>query len=226
MQPAPQPQTPPPAPIKTPPTPEQKRRNYIIVGVVAALIVGFIGVNAWQESRDSSDDTRAATTEQTTQTTTAAPTTTPRNTYTPPPARSASTPPRPAATTSPPAPAQLPAASSPQEAGCEDPDPTMVSTIEGAITDGRVLRDIAQVTDTVDGQEYIYLAANVFRADGETRSVSGVVWLSPGLGVVNLSGNSRDVTPEFLFGRGVFGNAGDDAGLKVQDCVAALFRGR
>lgn len=75
VQPNPQPHTPPPAPIKTPPTPEQKRRNYIIVGVAVALIVGFIGVNAWNGTKDNGDNAAQAA-PTTTSETTATPTTT------------------------------------------------------------------------------------------------------------------------------------------------------
>lgn len=120
----------------------------------------------------------------------------------------------------------LPPAKSAGEAGCAEPDPSVINAIEGALTEGRVLRDLASVFTIVNGIQYEYVGANVFLDDGVTRSISGAVWLSPGLGVVNLSSNSRDATPGLAFGRGVYGNAGDDAGLKVQDCVSALARGR
>ncbi|WP_236745434.1 hypothetical protein, partial [Rhodococcus sp. BS-15] len=113
------------------------------------------------------------------------------------------------------------------EVGCVDADPSIIDAITTGITEGRVLRDIAAVTTTVDNVERDYVSANVFRADGQ-RSVSAAVWFSPGAGVYNLSGNSRDVTPNFEFARGEFGgvNAGDQFGQQAQDCVSALARGR
>lgn len=118
-------------------------------------------------------------------------------------------------------------AGDPVAAGCQVADASVVAAIEDAITDGRTLRDVAAVTTTVGGSEYEYVAANVFRADGE-RSVSGAVWISPGVGVFNLSSNSRDVTPSFDFARGMFDgvNAGDEYGAQVQECVTSMARGR
>lgn len=146
------------------------------------------------------------------------------------PVTSTTTTPPPASTTTPVVaapPAVAPAGRSATEVGCVDPDPSIVDAINVDITDGRTLRDIAAVTTDVGGIEYEYVSANVFKADGD-RSVSAAVWFSPGVGVFNLSSNSRDVTPSFEFARGEFGgvNAGDDFGQQAQDCVSALALGR
>lgn len=132
----------------------------------------------------------------------------------------------PAATT--PAPPATPGApGDPVAAGCQQPDASVVAAIEAALTEGRTLQDVAAVTTDVDGIDYEYVSANVFRADG-TRSVSAAVWLSPGVGVFNLSSNSREVTPEFEFARGMFDavSAGDETGAQVQECVSVMARGR
>nr|WP_296774811.1 hypothetical protein [Rhodococcus sp. (in: high G+C Gram-positive bacteria)] len=125
------------------------------------------------------------------------------------------------------APTVAPQGRSATEVGCSDADQSLIDAITADITEGRVLRDIAAVTTVVDGDERTYLSANVFRADGD-RSVSAAVWFSPGDGVYNLSGNSRDVTPSFAFARGEFGgvNAGDEFGQQAQDCVSAIAQGR
>lgn len=115
----------------------------------------------------------------------------------------------------------------PVAAGCQQPDASVVAAIEAALTEGRTLQDVAAVTTDVNGIDYEYVSANVFRADG-TRSVSAAVWLSPGVGVFNLSGNSREVTPQFEFARGMFDgvSAGDETGAQVQECVSVMARGR
>ncbi|WP_186626851.1 DUF2510 domain-containing protein [Rhodococcus sp. BP22] len=222
--------TPPDAPKKTPQTPEQKRRNYIAAGVVAAVIVAFVGYTAWNDTRSDDSHMQAASTRSETTATSASSTRTERAVvpYEQPPVTVMPRVSAPMATTTTARPgvSLLPPATSAADAGCTEPDPSVLAAIEAALTDGRVLLDVAAASDIINGVQYEYVGANVYRSDGVTRSVSGVVWLSPGIGVVNLSGNSRDVTPGFAFGRGTFGNAGDDAGLKVQDCVSALARGR
>lgn len=178
-----------------------------IVGTVAAglLLAGCSSGSGSEPAPTSETTVRAAPATTTTATTVAPVTTTPAA----------------------PAPAPAPAGRSATEVGCTDPDPSIVDAINADITNGRVLRDIAAVTTDVGGVEYEYVSANVFKADG-SRSVSAAVWFSPGVGVFNLSGNSRDVTPSFEFARGEFGgvNAGDQFGQQAQDCVSALARGR
>ena len=175
-----------------------------IVGMVAAglLLAGCSGGSGSEPAPTSETTVRAAPATTTTASTVAPVTTTPA--------------------------APVPASNgrSATEVGCTDPDPTIVDAINADITDGRVLRDIAAVTTDVGGVEYEYVSANVFKADG-SRSVSAAVWFSPGVGVFNLSSNSRDVTPSFEFARGEFGgvNAGDQFGQQAQDCVSALARG-
>jgi hypothetical protein len=179
-----------------------------IVGVAAVGLLAGCGSDDGSEPQPTTETTVRA-----------APVTSTSTTTTPP-----------AATTTPAVaapPAAARAGRSATEVGCSDPDPSIVDAINADITDGRVLRDIAAVTTDVGGVEYEYVSANVFKADGD-RSVSAAVWFSPGVGVFNLSSNSRDVTPSFEFARGEFGgvNAGDDFGQQAQDCVSALARGR
>lgn len=200
-------------------TPEQKKSNrkWLIGGgaVVAALVVASMIING---SADNEESTEAAATSE-------APT--PRPAATPaatapvapaPPARPKVQPPT--VTRGAPAPAQTAT-----EAGCDEPDPSIVSAIEGSLTEGRTLDQVAAVNTLVGGIEYTYTAGNVYKADGD-RSVSGVVWITPGFGVMGLSGNSRTVST-LPFGRGILDvSAGDEHGAKVQDCVMALALGR
>lgn len=77
VQPVPQPQQAPPAPEKTPLTPEQKRRNYIVGGVAAAVVLGIVIVGAWNDAEGADPEIHAAPTTTsapaTTDTTSAAP---------------------------------------------------------------------------------------------------------------------------------------------------------
>jgi hypothetical protein len=119
----------------------------------------------------------------------------------------------------------LPPAQTASAAGCEEPDPEIVSAIQASLTEGRTLNHIAAVSAQTDGIEYTYTAANVFRADG-SRSVSGAVWITPGFGVMGLSSNTKTVST-LPSGRGVLdASAGDRYGSKVQECVSALARWR
>lgn len=119
-------------------------------------------------------------------------------------------------------PLQPPAATA-TAAGCDEPDSDILATIEGSLTEGRTISEVAAVNTLVDGIEYTYTAGNVYKADG-SRSVSGVVWVTPGFGVMGLSGNSRTVST-LPFGRGILDvSAGDEHGTKVQDCVSAIAR--
>lgn len=129
-----------------------------------------------------------------------------------------------ATTTRPPINQPTPAATA-TEAGCEEPDSGIVDAIANSLTEGREIREIAAVTTMVGKIEYTYTAGNVYNPDG-TRSTSGVVWITPGFGVMGLSGNSRNVS-DLPFGRGIVeANAGDEYGTKVQDCVTSLALGR
>ncbi|WP_397517782.1 DUF2510 domain-containing protein [Rhodococcus oxybenzonivorans] len=214
---------------KDPPPPidpkVRKRNNLIAVGVIAAAVAVWGGVSA--VGSDEEESTASSTIDTTTETTTASatPTTTTRAPA-PTPASTRPTPPPITPTTrATPGAALLPPAQTATEAGCEEPDPNIVSAIEASLTESRSLNHIAAVSTIVDGIEYTYTAANVFRADG-SRSVSGAVWVTPDFGVMGLSGNTREVST-LPFGRGVLDvSAGDKYGQQVQECVSALARGR
>ncbi len=180
-----------------------------IMGVAAVgLLAGCSSDNGSEPAPTTEESVRAA---PITSTTTAPTTIPPAATTTAPPA----------------APAIQATPGDPVAAGCQQPDASVVAAIEAALTEGRTLQDVAAVTTDVNGIDYEYVSANVFRADG-TRSVSAAVWLSPGVGVFNLSGNSREVTPQFEFARGMFDgvSAGDETGAQVQECVSVMARGR
>ncbi|QOW01430.1 hypothetical protein [Rhodococcus pyridinivorans] len=99
-----------------------------------------------------------------------------------------------------------------------------MSAIEASLNPGLELINVAAVSTLVDGIEYTYTSGDVYK-DGK-RSSSSVVWITPGFGVMGLSGNSRDVS-DLPFGRGILdANAGDEYGAKVQNCVIGLSRGR
>lgn len=77
------------------------------------------------------------------------------------------------------------------EAGCEDPNPGMVELITAALleAEGRALDQVAAVTRTVDGIDYIYTAGNVYLADGH-RDHSAVVWITPGFAALGFSSDA------------------------------------
>lgn len=215
QQPAPAPE-PGPEPTKPPVTPEQKKATLRLgIGVAAALalVLGLIAVTSGDDKdTEQRADDRTSNATSTTQTTTAV--------AAPPRSPTA---PRPTATATSSRTA-LPSAQSATEAGCEEPDPSIVAAIEASLTEGRTLDEVAAVSTLVNGIEYIYTAGNVYRADG-SRSVSAVVWITPGFGVMGLSSSTREVST-LPFGRGIVdANAGDEWGSKVQDCVTALARG-
>lgn len=206
----------------TDPSPSAKRkRNLIALGAVVVGVVVLAAITTGGGGGDETSTASASSTTTTTQSATATPTTTVR-----PPAPRTSAP---ATTTSRPptntAPAGAPApASSATEAGCDEPDPSIVSAIEASLNPGLELVNVAAVSALVDGIEYTYTSGDVYK-DGK-RSSSSVVWITPGFGVMGLSGNSRDVS-DLPFGRGILdANAGDEYGSKVQNCVIALSRGR
>lgn len=177
----------------------------VAVGVIALGVIG----NALDDKGESSTaTTTTSSTVRTTSAVAAAPTT-----------------PRPTTTTSRllPAPAPEPASSA-TEAGCEEPDPTIVAAIEASLTPGLELIHVAAVNTMVDGIEYTYTAGDVFE-NGE-RHTSSVVWVTPGFGVMGLSSNSRDVS-SLPLGRGILDvSAGDEYGSQVQNCVLAMARFR
>lgn len=199
-------------------TPEQGKSNlrWIIGAVAVFAVVAVVGSIANRPASDTDSNQAAATSAADTPT----PTTRP---YVPPTSRAPA--PAAAAVTTRPAPTRPAPAQTATEAGCDEPDPSILSAIEASLTDGRTIDQVAAVSTLVDGIEYIYTAGNVYRPDG-SRSVSGVVWVTPGFGVMGLSGNSRDVST-LPFGRGILDvSAGDEYGTKVQDCVTALALGR
>lgn len=202
-------------------TSSRRRTGLVAAGVVGAIVVAGVTAAA-VGGRDAGDvvDAASSTTPPTATTSTQVSATTlpqrPSTSHAHAPAVTTTT--RPA----PPLPAPAKSATG---AGCEEADPDILSTIEGSLTEGRTIREVAAVSTLHDGIEYIYTAGNVYKADG-TRSVSGVVWVTPGLGVMGLSGNSRTVST-LPFGRGILDvSAGDEFGTKVQDCVSAIARGR
>lgn len=188
-----------------------RKRTPIILGAVA---VGVIALGAIGNALDDKEEKSSAATTTTTSTV-----------RTTPAAAAAPTTARPTTTTSRPLPAPAPEpASSATEAGCEEPDPSIVAAIEGSLTPGLELIHVAAVNTLVDGIEYTYTAGDVFE-NGE-RHTSSVVWVTPGFGVMGLSSNSRDVS-NLPFGRGVLDvSAGDEYGSRVQNCVLAMARYR
>ncbi|MEV1134537.1 DUF2510 domain-containing protein [Rhodococcus coprophilus] len=199
----------------------KRKRNLIALGAVVVGAVVLAAITTGGGEHDEASTASASSTTTTTRSATAAPSTTAR----PPAPRTtalATTTSRPATNT---APAGAPApASSATEAGCDEPDPSIVSAIEASLNPGLELVNVAAVSTLVDGIEYTYTSADVHK-DGK-RSSSSVVWITPGFGVMGLSGNSRDVS-DLPFGRGILdANAGDEYGSKVQNCVLALARGR
>lgn len=220
---------------KDPPPPidpkVRKRNNLIAVSVVAAVVIGLVGYGAFAANKESSPASSSRETTTTAASTTTATTTrvsasTPASArLTTPPITSTTPVALPPTTRVAPGAGLLPPAQTATAAGCEEPDPDIVSAIEASLTEGRTLNHVAAVSTLVDGIEYTYTAGNVFRADG-SRSVSGAVWVTPGFGVMGLSGNTREVST-LPFGRGVLDvSAGDRYGQQVQECVSAIARGR
>lgn len=217
---------PPAAPVSVEPTlaertaartPAQKKSNrrWIIGGVAAFALIAIIGSVVNRPTSDDQENQAAATSQPKVAST---------SPLSPTP-RAVAPAPAPAAATTRPAPTRPAPAQTATEAGCEEPDPSILSTIEVSLTEGRTIDQVAAVSTLIDGVEYIYTAGNVYRADG-SRSVSGVVWVTPGFGVMGLSGNSREVST-LPFGRGILDvSAGDEYGTRVQDCVTALALGR
>lgn len=199
------------APTQGGTTPGGRKRTPIILGAVAVGVIALGVIGNALDDKDEASSAAATTTSSTVRTT--------------PAAVAAPTTPRPATTTSRllPAPAPEPASSA-TEAGCEEPDPTIVAAIEASLTPGLELIHVAAVNTMVDGIEYTYTAGDVFE-NGE-RHTSSVVWVSPGFGVMGLSSNSRDVS-SLPFGRGILDvSAGDEYGSQVQNCVLAMARAR
>lgn len=206
-------------PTAPPPSPEEKKKT-LLIGVATviglALVLGLITIFG-----DDSDDITSASSAQTSSAPTVAPTTTtssrpaviPSATLTPRTTTSQTTVDR-----SIPEPAL-----SATEAGCEEPDASIVQAIEASLNPGLTLEYTAAVSTRVDGIEYTYTSGDVY--ENGSRHASSVVWITPGFGVMGLSGNSRRVS-SLPFVRGIVdANAGDEYGQKVQDCVVALSRG-
>lgn len=119
--------------------------------------------------------------------------------------------------------APTPAASA-TEAGCEEPDQSIVEAIEGSIDPGFTLTNVAAVTTRVDDIEYTYTAGDVY--EGESRKYSMVVWITPGFGVFGLSSNAERASdlPDGSFLDEAY--PGDDYSVQAMDCVMALALGK
>lgn len=192
-----------------PPRPPKKKRPgwqvvlFLLVGGFALVIVAGL---VFGDSDDDSDQASATTTRR--------------------PAPIVTSPIAPTTVALPPTPANPNGAQTATEAGCEEPDPSVVTAISDSLIDGRTVTDLAAVKRTVDGIEYEYVSGNVHLASGE-RDRSGVVWISPGVGVMGFSSSAEDVST--LPDGGVIEDAevfaGDDYFSRVIDCTTALSRG-
>lgn len=215
-----QPPNPTPSSNKPPTTPQQKRRNLILAGLLAVAVVTFAAVNAW---RDFDDDTKntAATTTQTAPTQSVSATTTARPS---PATTSAATAPI-TRTTEPvaevaPSPAHRAAAVS--DPRCAPANPSLVDLVASGLSDATLTLTNATIIDT---GPYTFLGATTLRPDGSMANRSDV-WIIDGGAVYSSTGGARNesIWPKASTAIGV--SPGDEAVQAVDDCVVGITTGR
>ncbi|OZC62321.1 hypothetical protein CH267_01950 [Rhodococcus sp. 06-621-2] len=220
VQPVPEAPKPPPAPVKTPSTPEQKRRNLIWGGVAAVVVASFVGYSAWNEARTDEPDTRAADTTTEAETSSAAPA---EATTTQPQTRSTYVPPRITATSASPAPAPAaPSVGTPADPRCAPANEAIVAMVSAGLSDGTQSLTNGTVIDT---GPYTYFGATTLDADGSFANRSDV-WIIDGGAVYASTGGARNgsIWPKASSSIGI--SPGDESVAAVDNCVVQLTRGR